>query len=112
MAAAAAAADGLNNRRRENEPEGKKKRARVVPPLAAASLRESVIHRDIAESLLTEVSMIPAGERFNSCPDDYVGREGGWEGVNGANSSRHEGGPDQWAIDVFSIPRQSDIIRV
>lgn len=61
-----AAADGLNNRRRENELERKKKKKK------SASLRESVIHRDIAESLLTEVSMIPAGERFNSCPDDYV----------------------------------------
>lgn len=54
-------ADGLNNRRRENEVEGKKKggKARGNP----ASLVCFVIHRDIAESLLTEVSMILVGEK-------------------------------------------------
>ena len=48
-------ADGLNNRRRENEVEGKKRGERpgVIPLLVCF-----VIHRDIAESLLTEVSMI------------------------------------------------------
>lgn len=53
-------ADGLNNRRRENEVEGKKRGERlgVIPLLVCF-----VIHRDIAESLLTEVSMILVGEK-------------------------------------------------
>lgn len=53
-------ADGLNNRRRENEVEGKKRGQRlgVIPLLVCF-----VIHRDIAESLLTEVSMILVGEK-------------------------------------------------
>jgi len=71
----------------------RKKKANQGGP---ASFRESVIHRDIAESLLTEVSMIPTRERFNSCPNDYV--RAGAEGrrvPDGANPSRHEGEP--WA---------------
>lgn len=102
-------ADGLNNRPKGKREPGKekKKKARVVPPLGRASFRESVIHRDIAESLLTEVSMIPAGERFNSCPNDYVRVVD--PAPTRADTRASRGRP---AIDVFSIPRQSDIIRV
>lgn len=99
-------ADGLNNRRRENEVEGKKKGERpgVIPLLVCF-----VIHRDIAESLLTEVSMILVGEK-DSTRAWPIMCEAGCLGFPPYSVQVW-----RWSkrgIDVFSIPRQSDIIRV
>lgn len=95
-----AAADGLNNRRRENELERKKKKSgRFAPWVRDTSrYRRVVVDRSFDDPGWRKIQLVPG----RLC-----------ERVDGADPSRHEGEP--WtglAIDVFSIPRQSDIIRV
>lgn len=100
-------ADGLNNRRRENEVEGKKKGGKARGNPASRLLRDTSRYRRVVVDRSFDDSMV-GSERFNSCPADYVRGRVAWgsPSVQVCSDGRIGG------IDVFSIPRQSDIIRV
>jgi len=93
--------------KRKRAREEKKRRARGIPPLWPFRF---------VSPWYIEISPSRCWPKFRwSRPekDSTRARTIMWEEVDGANPSRHEGEP--WAglvIDVFSIPRQSDIIRV